>query len=204
MKYIYKEKKKGAPVFVLLHGTGGTETDLVSLAEVLQPDYNILGIRGNVQENGMNRYFKRYGEGQYDWNDLKFRGNELYEFIVEKSKTYDFKLEDTVLVGFSNGSNIAIQMMLQHPKTFQKAALFAPLYPADIPEKQDFSHVEVFLSLGKGDPIVPETESERVIHLFKQRGADVTTTWVNGHNLTQEVALEAKNWLNYIVAKGGD
>ncbi|PID14647.1 carboxylesterase [Sporosarcina sp. P34] len=196
MKYIYNEKKKGAPVFVLLHGTGGTETDLVSLAELLHPEYNVLGIRGNVQENGMNRFFKRHGEGQYDWEDLEFRGNELYEFIVEKSKEYDFKLEDTVLVGFSNGSNIAIQMMLMQPGTFKKAALFAPLYPADVAKTHDFSDVDVFLSLGEGDPVVPESESERVIRLFKERGAQVTTAWVKGHSLTQEVAQQAKNWLN--------
>lgn len=187
--------KKDAPVFVLLHGTGGTETDLVSLAELLNPEYNILGIRGNVQENGMNRYFKRHGEGQYDWEDLEFRGNELYEFIVEKSKEYNFKLEDVVLVGFSNGSNIAIQMMLKQPTSFKRAALFAPLYPAVLSEKQVFSNVDVFLSLGKGDPMVSESESLRVIDLFKERGANVTTVWVNGHSLTQEVALEAKSWL---------
>lgn len=195
MKYIYNENKKGAPVFVLLHGTGGTETDLVSLAELLNPEYNVLGIRGNVQENGMNRFFKRHGEGQYDWEDLEFRGNELYAFIEEKAKEYDFKMEDTVLVGFSNGSNIAIQMMLKQPETFKKVALFASLYPADIVEKQDFSDVEVFLSLGEGDPIVPESESKRVISLFEERGANVTTAWVKGHSLTQEVAMQAKNWL---------
>lgn len=196
MKHIYNENKKGAPVFVLLHGTGGTEHDLVSLAELLNPEYNVLGIRGNVQENGMNRFFKRHGEGQYDWEDLEFRGNELYEFIVEKSKEYDFKLEDVVLVGFSNGSNIAIQMMLEQPDVFKRAALFAPLYPADVTQKQDLSGVKVFLSLGKGDPVVPEPESERVIRLFEERDADTTVAWVNGHSLTQEVALEAKAWLN--------
>lgn len=196
MQYIYNENKKGAPVFVLLHGTGGTETDLISLAELLNPEYNVLGIRGNVQENGMNRFFKRHGEGQYDWEDLEFRGNELYEFIVKKSKEYDFKMEDTVLVGFSNGSNIAIQMMLKQSETFKKAALFAPLYPADLEEKHDFSDVEVFLSLGEGDPIVPESESKRVISLFEGRGANVTTAWVTGHSLTQEVAQQAKIWLN--------
>src|SRR5699024_10943997 len=114
MEYIYRENKKGAPVFILLHGTGGSETDLVPVAEMLDSEYSILGIRGNVQENGMNRYFKRHGEGQYDWEDLDYRGKELYDFIVEKSEEYDFKLEDTVLVGFSNGSNIAIQMILQN------------------------------------------------------------------------------------------
>lgn len=196
MKYIYNEKQKGAPVFVLLHGTGGTESDLVSLAELLNPTYNVLGIRGNVQENGMNRFFKRHSEGNYDWEDLDLRGKELFEFIVEKSKEYDFKLEDVVLVGFSNGSNIAIQMMLEQPDAFKRAALFAPMYPANVTEKQDFNDVKVFLSLGKGDPIVPESESEHVIRLFRDRDADVTTAWIDGHRLTQQVALQAKNWLN--------
>jgi len=196
MKYIYNEKQKGAPVFVLLHGTGGTESDLVSLAELLNPTYNVLGIRGNVQENGMNRFFKRHSEGNYDWEDLDLRGKELFEFIVEKSKEYDFKLEDVVLVGFSNGSNIAIQMMLEQPDAFKRAALFAPMYPANVTEKQDFNDVRIFLSLGKGDPIVPESESEHVIRLFRDRDADVTTAWIDGHRLTQQVALHAKNWLN--------
>lgn len=195
MEYIYRENKKGAPVFILLHGTGGSETDLVPLAEMLDSEYSILGIRGNVQENGMNRYFKRHGEGQYDWEDLEYRGKELYDFIVEKSEEYDFKLEDTVLVGFSNGSNIAIQMILQNPETFKKAALFAPLYPADLSERQNLSDLEVFLSLGEGDPVVPEEESKRVIELFKERDAQVTTTWVKGHNLSQGAAQGASDWL---------
>lgn len=196
MEYIYNENKKGAPVFVLLHGTGGTERDLVPLAQALNSEFNVLGIRGNVKENGMNRYFKRLGEGNYDWEDLEFRGNELYEFIAEKSKDLDFKLEDVIFVGFSNGSNIAIQLMLQQEDKFKKAMLFAPLYPKDLEVKEDFSDVNVFLSLGKGDPIVPEAESERVIKMFEDRNADVTHVWINGHSLPQEALIAGKNWLD--------
>ena len=196
MEHVYKENKKGAPVFVLLHGTGGTETDLLPLAQALNPEYNVLGIRGNVKENCMNRYFRRLGEGNYDWEDLEFRGNELYTFIAEKAKEYDFKLEDVIFVGFSNGSNIAIQLMLQQADKFKKAMLFAPLYPADIEVKEDFSDVNVFLSLGKADPIVPEVESERVIQLFENRNADVTHIWVKGHTLPQEALAAGKAWLD--------
>src|SRR5690625_5275131 len=195
MEYIYREKKKGAPVFILLHGTGGSETDLVPLAEMLDSEYSILGIRGNVQENGMNRYFKRHGEGQYDWEDLDYRGKELYDFIVEKSEEYDFKLEDTVLVGLCNGPNIAIQMILQNPETFKKAALFAPLYRADLSKKQNLSDLEEFLSLGEGDQVVSEEESKRVIELFKARDPAVTTSWVKEHYMSQGAAQGASDWL---------
>ncbi|SDL06697.1 alpha/beta hydrolase [Lacicoccus qingdaonensis] len=197
MLHIFKEGKKGGPVFVLLHGTGGTEHDLIPLAEMLNSDYSILSIRGNVQEGGMNRYFKRHGEGQYDMEDLEFRGKELLNFIKESADKYDFNTEDAIPVGFSNGSNIAINIMLREESDIKKALLFAPLYPVDLSgNNKDLSGAEVFLSLGKGDPIVPEDESEKVVEIFKERGADVRHTWVNGHSLPQEVAMEARDWLN--------
>lgn len=197
MLHIFKEGKKGGPVFVLLHGTGGTEHDLIPLAEMLNSDYSILSIRGNVQEGGMNRYFKRHGEGQYDMEDLEIRGKELLDFIKESADKYDFNTEDAIPVGFSNGSNIAINIMLREESDIKKALLFAPLYPVDLSgNNKDLSGAEVFLSLGKGDPIVPEDESEKVVEIFKERGADVRHTWVNGHSLPQEVAMEARDWLN--------
>ena len=197
MLHIFKAGKKGEPVFVVLHGTGGTEHDLIPLAEMLNSDYSILSIRGNVQEGGMNRYFKRHGEGQYDVEDLEIRGKELLDFIEESAEKHDFKTEDVIPIGFSNGSNIAINMMLRDEADFRKALLFAPLYPVDLSDNnKDLSDAEVFLSLGKGDPIVPEDESEKVVEIFKARGADVKHTWVNGHSLPQEVATEAREWLN--------
>ena len=197
MLHIFKEGKKGSPVFVVLHGTGGTEHDLIPLAELLNSDYSILSIRGNVQEGGMNRYFKRHGEGQYDMEDLEFRGQELLDFIKESAEKYDFKTEDAIPIGFSNGSNIAINMMLRDEADFKKALLFAPLYPVDLSDNnKDLNDAKVFLSLGKGDPIVPEAESEKVVEIFKERGADVKYSWVNGHSLPQEVAQEAREWLN--------
>lgn len=197
MLHIFKEGKKGSPVFVVLHGTGGTEHDLIPLAEMLNDDYSILSIRGNVQEGGMNRYFKRHGEGQYDMEDLEFRGKELFDFIKESAEKYDFKTEDAIPIGFSNGSNIAINMMLRDEADFKKALLFAPLYPVELSDNnKDLSGVKVFLSLGKGDPIVPEAESEKVVEIYKERGAEVEYSWVNGHSLPQEVAVEAREWLN--------
>ena len=196
MEYIYKENKKDAPVFVLLHGTGGSETDLLPLAQVLAPDYNVLSVRGEVKENGMNRFFRRLGEGNYDWEDLEVRSEALVNFIKDKSQEHDFSLEDVIFVGFSNGSNIAMHMMINHPETFKKAMLFAPLYPKNLEENIDFSKAEIFLSLGKGDPIVPEEQSNHVIDIFEDGNADVTSIWVNGHSLPSEAVEQGRAWLN--------
>lgn len=196
MKHIFKQGEQGKPVFLLLHGTGGDERDLLPLAEMLDPSYNVLSVKGEISENGMARYFKRRAEGDYDLEDLEYRGQELYDFIKESSKEYEFNLEDVIPVGFLNGSNMAINLILRESTPFQKALLFAPLYPLDLQDNQkDLSNFKVFLSMGKQDPIVTQEQSERVIEIFKERGAEVHETWVNSHEITQEAVLAAKEIL---------
>ncbi|QHW38304.1 alpha/beta hydrolase [Staphylococcus ursi] len=195
MEHIFKQGKPSKPTFVFLHGTGGDENDLLPLAEILDPTYNVLGVRGNVSENGMNRFFKRHGEGQYDVEDLKFRTTELHEFLENAADKYNFDLDKVVLVGFSNGSNIAISLMLNENMPYKKGLLFAPLYPLDVPEDLDLSGKSVYLSMGKNDPIVPVEASEHVRAIFKDRGADVTEYWVNSHELNQATVLAAKETL---------
>lgn len=196
MNHIFKQGDQGKPVFLLLHGTGGDERDLLPLAEMLDPTYSVLSVKGEVSENGMARYFRRLAEGEYDVEDLEYRGKELYQFIEESAKEYEFNLEDVIPVGFSNGSNIAINIILREETPFKKALLFAPLYPVDLQNNnKDLSDFNVFLSMGERDPIVTKEQSERVIQIFKERNGTVSETWVNSHEITQEAVLAAREIL---------
>lgn len=196
MKHIFKQGEQGKPVFLLLHGTGGSETDLLPLAEMLDPTYSVLSVKGEVSENGMARFFKRLGEGRYDLEDLEYRGKELFHFVKTAAEKYNFKLEDVIPVGFSNGSNIAINLILRDETPFQKALLFAPLYPVDVEDNhKDLSEFEVFLSMGENDPIVTKEQSKDVINIFKERNAKVNETWVNSHEMTQAAVLAGKKIL---------
>lgn len=194
--FIYNEGKAGEPVIVLLHGTGADENNLIPVSDALAPDATVLSIRGNVSENGMNRYFKRHGEGHYDVEDLNKRGKELYDFIEQKAEEYNFALEDVILFGFSNGSNIGINMLLLEKAKFNKAMLFAPMYPVEIEAGPDLSDAKILLSMGENDPIVPKEESDRVIEIFKSRGAKVDQVWVNSHEINEKNLIAAKQWLN--------
>lgn len=199
MQHIFKEGKAGHPVFILLHGTGGDETNLLPLGEVLDSEATVLSIRGDVNENGMLRYFKRQGEGRYDIDDLNQRGEALHKFIVESSEEYNFKLDDAIFVGFSNGSNIALNILLREDSQISKGALFAPMYPVDVSQNtKNMKDVSVYLSMGKNDPIVPLHDSENVIDIFEKRGADVTKFWVNSHELNGDTVMQAKVWLDKV------
>lgn len=199
MIHIYKEGQKGHPVFVLLHGTGGDETNLLSVGDYLDAQATILAVRGNISENGMLRFFKRKEEGVYDLEDLEQKGKELYQFIEGSSHEYGFNLDDVILVGFSNGSNIAINILLQEESSLNKAILFAPMYPVDLSDNhKDLSGGSVYISAGQHDPIVPIEASHEVIDLFQDRQAEVTSYWVNSHELTLDTLNQAKNWLKSV------
>src|SRR5665213_4278266 len=55
-----------APTLLLLHGTGGTEHDLISIGETIAPASGILSPRGQVLEGTMQRFFRPLSEGVFD------------------------------------------------------------------------------------------------------------------------------------------
>lgn len=59
IKYIYVPGDRHLPPLLLLHGTGGHETDLLSVADQLAPNHPKLSLRGRVNEAGKWRYFER-------------------------------------------------------------------------------------------------------------------------------------------------
>ena len=188
---------KAFTTFLLLHGTGGNEQDLIPLAHELDKKAAILSPRGKVLENGITpRFFRRLAEGVFDLEDLKFRTNELADFVTYASKTYDFDLQHVIAVGYSNGANIAASMLLLRPEILSSAILFramVPLVPQTFP---DLSNKRIFMSSGLYDPIVSRQEAEKLFGLFKNARAKVSLSWQeSGHELAMEEIRKAKEWL---------
>src|SRR5947209_8967233 len=111
-------------VFLLLHGTGGNENDMVPLGRDLDPAAALLSLRGNVLENGMPRFFRRLAEGVFDEEDVVRRANELADFIPEAAGKYEFDPKRVTAVGYSNGANIAGAVLLLRPDVITSAVLF--------------------------------------------------------------------------------
>ena len=71
------------PPVLLLHGTGGDETDLLPLGREIAPGAALLSPRGNVLEGNMPRFFRRFREGLFDEEDVRRRAGELADFVAE-------------------------------------------------------------------------------------------------------------------------
>jgi phospholipase/carboxylesterase len=181
---------------LLLHGTGGNEHDLIPLGRSLDSAAALLSPRGKVLENGMPRFFRRLAEGVFDIEDLKKRTYELADFIAAAAQHYGFDPDKVNAIGYSNGANIAASLLLLRPRTLHAAILFRPMLPL-VPEPlPDLTDVQVRISAGNQDPIVPTAETQRLVALLRSAGADVTACFANaGHGLTNVEAETAKRWV---------
>jgi len=199
LKYIYKPSgNPDAYTLLLLHGTGGDETDLIPLAQNFGNSYNILSLRGNVSENGMPRFFKRLGMGIFDEADLHFRTDEMVAFIKEMAGTEGFDPTKVIALGYSNGANIAGATLVKYPGFLAGAILYRPMQPFKNIENNDTDNKsKVFFSSGQLDPTVTREATQDYINKLKANGSDVEFHELpTGHNLTQADIALSKKWLS--------
>ena len=196
MIHLYQAPKTAdAPIFLFLHGTGGTEQDLVGLVSLLDSEAGYLSVRGEVSENGMPRFFKRLAEGVFDEEDLALRTARLIQFLRDQAVERSFDLDRLIPVGYSNGANIAANMLFEEA-LFKQAILLHPMVPRRGVTLPDLSDVRVFIGAGSNDPICPAQETEELSALLKQAGASVDVTWSNyGHQLVMPTIEAATDWL---------
>jgi predicted esterase len=186
---------------LLLHGTGGTEDDLLPLGKMLAPGAALLSPRGQVLERGAPRFFRRLAEGVFDVPDLRARAGDLARFVRQAADAYGFAPGSAIAVGYSNGANIASATMLLHPGILRGAVLFRGMLPFETEPSEALAGTRVLLSNGRRDPIVPRATVDQLAATLRSAGADVTQHWQeSGHELTQEAVDGARDWLAAKVA----
>lgn len=200
LKYIHKYVPSptgaaGSPTLLLLHGTGGDENDLLPLARMLHPNANYLSLRGNVPENGMNRFFRRLGEGVFDQADLLTRTGDLAAFVPAAGERYGFDPSRLYVVGYSNGANIGGSLLFRHANLVAGAVLLHPMVPFEPENLPDLAGKPVFIGAGRNDPIVLPENTSRLVSLLQSSGAQVTVHWhPGGHGLTRDEMEAGAHW----------
>jgi predicted esterase len=185
-----------APTLLLLHGTGGNELDLLPLGRILSPGSSLLSPRGKVVENGMLRFFRRISEGVFDLPDLAHNTADLACFLEGAAEQYGFQPGSLLAVGFSNGANIAANLLFTFPQMLAGGILIRamlPFLPENVPPLGGKS---VLLLNAERDPIVPVDQPKFLAEVLQSAGADVTLHWERAsHALTPKDVSLAGEWL---------
>lgn len=186
----------GAPTVLALHGTGGTEEDLIPLAQQLAPEAHVLAPRGRVLEDGMARFFRRLAIGVFDEADVRRAAGELAEFVALAARQYGFAANRVFALGYSNGANVAAAVLLLHPECLAGAALLRGVLPLTPEQDPNLAGRPVLIAAGTSDPYAPVPRVEALAELLGRAGAEVDLRWqAAGHDLTPSDLYGLREWV---------
>lgn len=189
------DKGTSRDVLILLHGTGGNENDLLTIANYVSPEATKIGIRGRILENGMPRYFKRHALGVFDIENLIEETYWLKETIHTLIEKYHLKDQLLHVLGYSNGANIASSLNFHFPNMFKKSILFHPMMPFETLDYPSLKNQDIFIAAGKNDPIVAHENTLELAQIYQKHDANVELYWsYSGHQITQASILEANRF----------
>ncbi|MBZ9978924.1 alpha/beta hydrolase [Mesorhizobium sp. BR-1-1-10] len=190
----------GGPLLFVFHGTGGDESQLVSLGRDLAHQATIVSPRGDVSEQGAARFFRRTGEGVYDMDDLARATAKMAGFVqahVEAAKP------SAVLgLGYSNGANVLASLVFETPDLFDATVLMHPLIPFEPQVKGSLAGRHILVTAGRRDPVCPPNLTARLEAYLRADGADVTVEWHEGGHEVRPNEIEAARRLFAPIAQG--
>jgi phospholipase/carboxylesterase len=184
----------GAPALLLLHGSGGDETSLLSMGRAIAPGAALLSPRGNAVDHGSPRFYARPGNPSGSDAEIQKRTNELAGFA--SAARQQFRLSSLILVGFSNGANMAVHLLLHSNVTWDGAILMRGMAADSVSPKNSLPETPILVLSGIQDPLVQSDQAEELADQLRLAGAEVTLHWEEtGHNLSQGDVLMAFDWL---------
>lgn len=197
MIHIFNKGASGSTI-LLLHGTGANEHDLLDIAKMVAPNDNVLSVRGNVLENGMPRFFERLSMGVFNQESLEKETEYLVNFVKQSAEKYGFDLNKLNVLGYSNGANIAVNIIFNHKNFFNKAVLLKPVIPND-EVLVDATTTKVFIGAGSNDPLTTVETTNKLNDILSKISKNVELKFYSyGHSLSMEEITDATNWYKLI------
>lgn len=193
-RFLVPDEPDGS-VIVLLHGTGGDESDLMPLAGRLEPHARLLGVRGRSHEEGINRWFRRFDPVTYDQDHIRAEAGAFVEFIESELAGLNLDPARTSFLGYSNGANLLGAILRLHPGAVRQAILLRGIEVLERPPAPNLTGTRVLLVTGSRDPyarLAPPLEAS-----LKAAGAELDSRLIEaGHELSAEDLLVAGAWLH--------
>lgn len=180
---------------VLLHGTGGTEADLMPLAHRIAPHAALLGVRGRSHEEGIARFFRRLSQKVFDQADIRSEAEAFEAFMENAISGYGLEPGRITVLGYSNGANFAAAVMGLHPAVIRRAILLRAVPVLDPLPEADLAGSEALVISGEKDPF-GDGAPALAAWLAKNGATAQHRSVAAGHQLTADDEAIARGWLN--------
>lgn len=179
---------------VLLHGTGGSEADLMPIGRRIAPRATLLGVRGRATEEGTNRWFRRLNATTFDQADIRSEAEAFAAFVDGAVTGYGLDAERLIFLGYSNGANFLAAVLQLHPGVVRNAVLLRGMQVLATPPEGDLSETRVLVLSGRDDPFA--ADGSELADNLRPRGALVDVETLSaGHELAAGDVAAAARWI---------
>ena len=156
---------------ILIHGWGADADDLLSLAEEFKNkinyDFEVISLRApGLHPSGQGRQW--YGLYPHDWNGAEIAANKLL-VTLKKFDTDNIPLRKTILLGFSQGAAMAVDVGFKLNLGLIVACSGYP-HPYWIPEEKC---PPLIVSHGLFDDVVPIQASRIIYEKVKSKSSNL-------------------------------
>jgi len=200
---------KPGHLIVLLHGYGADGQDLIGLAPVLaplMPDVVFHAPNAPYPCEGNPTGYQWFGINRLD-PESRLAGTRsaaplIDAFLDEKLADYGLDESKTVLVGFSQGTMMALHVGLRRTKQLAGIVGFSgALSGAELLKDEIKSRPPVLLAHGNIDPMLPHQLTEQAAQALKQNGVEVAVHIAEGvgHGIDQTGLSQAARFLLHVL-----
>jgi len=194
VRRIHAPEQADGSTVLLLHGTGGSETDLMPLAHRIAPRATLLGLRGRSTEEGVARFFRRLSMTSFDQKDIRSEAAAFAAFWEGAMSAYDLDPRRVTVLGYSNGANFAGAVMALHPGLIRRAILMRPMLVLDPVPAAELTGLRVLTLEGARDPYGQYASA--LNDWLTASGAELEAHVVAaGHELAAEDLSVASEWM---------
>jgi len=200
-----KIKKDKNPLLLLLHGYGSNEQDLFSFATELPEEYFVISAQAP--------YDLQYGSHawyaiNFDADENKFSDHDqarssrdlIAKFIDELIENYPIDADKVTLIGFSQGTILSYSVALSYPEKVSRVVALSGYLNTEILvdnfSKNDFTKLEMFISHGTVDQVIPVDWARKAPSILNDLGIEtVYKEYPVGHGVAPQNFFDLKNWL---------
>lgn len=204
----YSSNDQSKILFILFHGYGADAYDLQSLAQVIQTGHSTHWLFPQgifevpIGPGWTGRAWWPITLSSFEGDVTYLRPKELdsltkdlLQFVEQKGYRWD----QIYLGGFSQGAMLATELFLSAPQTPKGLVILS----GALISKTEWSHklpqhksINVFMSHGQQDPVLPSSHMDRLESLFKSFGAQIKKVSFSGQHEIPPVVIEKLNqWL---------
>ena len=195
-QYVPAPRGGDALTFLMLHGAGGDEHELLSLGPALDEGAGLLAPRGETLAGAGPSFLQSFVAGALDLDALHARTYELADWVRAAAAAYRFSPERVVAVGRAGGADMATSLLLLEARLLAGAVLFRPSLAIEPEHRPHLHGVAVFIGAGRADDSVSPERLEGLTYQLRRTGVDVTLHWDNaGRELDPREVAAAREWL---------